>query len=159
MGHEFKVCSMFTFAVAALFPHNDVIKWKKHFPRYWLLCGEFAGHRWIPHTKASDTELWCFFDMRLNQQLSKQWSRCWFKMPSRSLWRYCNACNIVIDKNKNQLYQSWNYCALSPHDICIVAAILIQIFHCILRLQPFTYKLKFHSDVLSYAVIGSVCMV
>ena len=24
------------------------------------LCGEFAGHRWIPLTKASDTELWCF---------------------------------------------------------------------------------------------------
>ena len=24
------------------------------------LCGEFTGHRWIPPTKASDTELWCF---------------------------------------------------------------------------------------------------
>ena len=24
------------------------------------LCGEFTGHRWIPHTKASDAELWCF---------------------------------------------------------------------------------------------------
>ena len=24
------------------------------------LCGEFPGHRWIPHTKASDAELWCF---------------------------------------------------------------------------------------------------
>ena len=101
--------------VAALFPHNDVIKWKKHFPRYWLWCGEFTGHRWIPRTKASDAELWCFFDMRLNQQLSKQWRRCWFKMPSRSLWRHCNACNIVTDKNKNH--------ALSRRDIFIVAAI------------------------------------
>ena len=25
-----------------------------------LLCGEFIGHRWIPRTKASDVELWCF---------------------------------------------------------------------------------------------------
>ena len=25
------------------------------------LCGEFTGHRWIPHTKASDAELWCFY--------------------------------------------------------------------------------------------------
>ena len=25
-----------------------------------LLCGEITGHRWIPHTKASDAELWCF---------------------------------------------------------------------------------------------------
>ena len=24
------------------------------------LCGEFAGHRWIPLTKAIDVELWCF---------------------------------------------------------------------------------------------------
>ena len=24
------------------------------------LCGEFIGHRWIPHTKASDVEHWCF---------------------------------------------------------------------------------------------------
>ena len=24
------------------------------------LCGEFTGHRWIPHTKASDAELWRF---------------------------------------------------------------------------------------------------
>ena len=25
-----------------------------------LSCGEFTGHRWIPHTKASDAELWYF---------------------------------------------------------------------------------------------------
>ena len=24
------------------------------------LCGEYTGHRWIPHTKASDPEHWCF---------------------------------------------------------------------------------------------------
>ena len=33
------------------------------------LCGEFTGHRWIPHIKASDAELWCFLrsasDLRL----------------------------------------------------------------------------------------------
>ena len=33
-----------------------------------LLCEEFPGHRWIPHTKASDAELWCFLWSR---QLSK----------------------------------------------------------------------------------------
>ena len=25
-----------------------------------LLCGDFSGHRWIPLTKASDGEIWCF---------------------------------------------------------------------------------------------------
>ena len=41
--------------------HDDVIKWK-HSPLYWpfVRCGEFTGPRWIPHTKASDAELWCF---------------------------------------------------------------------------------------------------
>ena len=29
------------------------------------LCGEFTGLRWIPLTKASDAELWCFLDLRL----------------------------------------------------------------------------------------------
>ena len=24
------------------------------------LCGKLTGHRWIPRTKASDAELWCF---------------------------------------------------------------------------------------------------
>ena len=38
-------------------PHGDVIKWK-----YFTgpLCVEFTGSRWIPLTKASDAELWCF---------------------------------------------------------------------------------------------------
>ena len=39
--------------------HDDVIKWK-HFPRYWPFVMGFTVHRWIPLTKASDTELWCF---------------------------------------------------------------------------------------------------
>ena len=36
--------------------HADVIKFRDtgH------LCGEFTGPRWIPHTKTSDAELWCF---------------------------------------------------------------------------------------------------
>ena len=27
------------------------------------LCGEFTGHRWIPRTKASEAEFWCFFSI------------------------------------------------------------------------------------------------
>ena len=50
--------------------HDDVIKWK-HFPHYWPFVRGIPGHRWIPHTKASDAELWCF-DLRLNKWLSKQ---------------------------------------------------------------------------------------
>ena len=39
--------------------HDDVIKWKI-FRVTGHLCGEFIGPRWIPCTKASDAELWCF---------------------------------------------------------------------------------------------------
>ena len=38
--------------------HDDVIKWK-HFPRYWPFVPGIHRSRWIPHTKASDAELWC----------------------------------------------------------------------------------------------------
>ena len=54
------------------------------------LCGEFTSHRWIPHTNASDAELWCFLYLRLNKRFSKQWWGWWFKMPWRPLWRHCN---------------------------------------------------------------------
>ena len=45
------------------------------------VTGEFPAQR--PVARSFDV----FFDLRLNQQLSKQW---WFETPSRSLWRHCN---------------------------------------------------------------------
>ena len=44
----------------------------------------------IPLTKASDAELWCFFDLRLNKRLIKQSRPRWFETASRSFWRHCN---------------------------------------------------------------------
>ena len=49
------------------------------------LCREFTCHRWIPRTKYSDAELWCFFDMRLTIRLSKQSWGWWFETPPRPL--------------------------------------------------------------------------
>ena len=54
------------------------------------LCGEFTGPRRIPLTKAIDVGLWCFFDLRLNKQFSKQSWGWWFETQSRSLWGHCN---------------------------------------------------------------------
>ena len=48
------------------------------------VTGEFPTH-W-PVSRS----LGVFFDLRLNQQLRKQWSRRWFWTPSHSLWRHCN---------------------------------------------------------------------
>ena len=48
------------------------------------LCGEFTGHPWIPLTKASDAELWCF----LWSALASVWHHCndYFLSYGTSLW-------------------------------------------------------------------------
>ena len=66
------------------------------------VTGEFPAQR--PVTRSFDV----FYDLRLNQQLSKQWRRRWFEMPWRSLWHICNAklllplsaAPILIGKSK-----------------------------------------------------------
>ena len=57
-----------------------------------LLCGEFTGHRWIPCTKASDVELWCFLWSAawINGCVNTDEWGWWFEMPSCPLWRRCN---------------------------------------------------------------------
>ena len=54
------------------------------------LWGESTGHHWIPITEASDSELRCFLWSAPEKWLSKQSSRYWFEVPSRSLWCHCN---------------------------------------------------------------------
>ena len=39
--------------------HDDIIKWK-HFVVAGPLWGKYTGDRWIPLTKASDVDCWCF---------------------------------------------------------------------------------------------------
>ena len=56
------------------------------------LCGEFTGHRWIPHTKAGDAQLDVFFDLSWNKWSSKQSGCRWFETPSRPLWCHCSGC-------------------------------------------------------------------
>ena len=78
------------------------------------LCGEFTGHRWIPPTKASDADIWCFSVICgwingwvQNRESGRKcqdyvyikweyWSTMWFEMPSRQLWRHCNEHTILL---------------------------------------------------------------
>ena len=61
--------------------HDDVSTWK-HFRVTGPICGEFTDHRWIPHTKASDAEYWCFLwpapeDITVNKtELDIFWWSC-----------------------------------------------------------------------------------
>ena len=65
------------------------------------LCGEFTGPRWIPHTKASDAELWCFFDLCLNKRLRKQSRGWWFETLSWPLWRHRNIVAPAVKHHIN----------------------------------------------------------
>ena len=55
------------------------------------LCGEFTGPRWIPRTKTSAAELWCFLWSAPDKWLNKLWRGWWFETPSCPLWLHCNA--------------------------------------------------------------------
>ena len=64
------------------------------------LCGEFTGPRWIPRTKASDTELRFFFcDLRSKKLLSKQSWGWLFETLLYPLWRHRNdQCSWKYEK-------------------------------------------------------------
>ena len=74
---------------SASYDHDNVIKWDI-FRVTGPLCEEFAGHWWIPTTKDSDAEQWCFWICALNKWLSKQSWGWWFEAPSRSLAHHYN---------------------------------------------------------------------
>ena len=94
------------------------------------LCGEFIGHQWIPRTKASDAELWCFFDPRLIKRRSKQSRGWWFETSSRPIWRHCNVAVC-----------GWNYIFM-PQTGCRLSWSLLTI-----RLMTFMLCAKFQKDL------------
>ena len=54
------------------------------------LCGECAGHRWIPRTKVSGVELWCFL-------LSVPWINGWVNNREAGDWRHhCTHYDIIV---------------------------------------------------------------
>ena len=76
-------------------PHNRMLtSWNGNIFRVTgNLWGELTCHRWIPRTKASDAELWCFLWSALaclNERLNKQSWGWWFEKPSCPLWRHNN---------------------------------------------------------------------
>ena len=51
-----------------------------------------------------------FFDLRLNQRLSKQSWGWWFERPSCPLWRHCNAA--VSRQRAFSIYENHRYCSI-----------------------------------------------
>ena len=55
------------------------------------VTGEFPTQR--PVARSFDV----FFDLHMNERLSKQSIRRWFETPSRSSWRHCNAYLTIVN--------------------------------------------------------------
>ena len=90
--------------------HDDVIKWK-HFPRYWpFVRGIHRSRR-----KASYAELWFFFDLRLNNRLSKQSWGWWFETLSGPLWRHCNDLFSILLMNYDNVTAVRSHKLFSKH--------------------------------------------
>ena len=54
------------------------------------LCGEFTGPRWIPRQRPVTRSFDVFFDLLLNNRLSKQSWSWWFETLPWSLWHECD---------------------------------------------------------------------
>ena len=63
------------------------------------VTSEFPAQR--PVTRSFDV----FFDLRLNERLSKQWWGWWFETPSHPLWRHCNILHNAWQCNWHVLYK------------------------------------------------------
>ena len=92
-----------------------------------LVPGEFPAQRLM--TRSFDV----FFDLRLNQRLSKQSWGWWFEMLPHPLWLHCNECWIIVNwnlKNKLQWNIKWNlYIFIQENtfeNVCKIAATLLQ---------------------------------
>ena len=89
------------------------------------------------------------FDLRLKQQLSKQWVRRWFEVPSCSLWRHCNAhtpeSNEIIlspfQLNSSTHPTSWVWAP--PYQPVFSSSVMVSVPH---RLQLWSSLRYLHSS-------------
>ena len=84
-----------------------------------------------------------FFQLCLNQQLSKQWRGWWFETPSRSLWRHCNDYYIAITKQTTR--RTWDifYLLIFFRPVCVtIQTFWSRISHCWYFLYGFRLHLQ-----------------
>ena len=81
------------------FPHTDITWWRHQMETFSALLALWAGNspvtREFPPQRPVTRSIDVFFDLCLNQRLSKQSRRRWFEALSRPLWRPCNGDSLV----------------------------------------------------------------
>ena len=89
------------------------------------LCGEFTGDRWIPRTKASDAELWCF--LRYNGWANNR--KTGYLRRHRSHYDVTVMRNTVDGANENIRYYICHIYVIYIYIYTIVITVII----CIIR--------------------------
>ena len=70
--------------------HQQPSWWRHQMETFSVLLTICAGNGECPAQKRVTQSFSVFFDLHLNQYLSKQWRGWWFEMLPRSLWCHCN---------------------------------------------------------------------
>ena len=138
------------FTVKLMTYRYDAIAWWRHqmetFSALLALC---AGNSLVtdefPAQRPVTWSFYVFFDLHLNQQLSKQWRRRWFETPSRSLWRHCNGetgdatmticCLLKLDTVSLNVHGSFGHVAVIT-------------YWCINTLRPWQNGSHFPDEIL-----------
>ena len=74
------------------------------------LCGEFTGPGEFPTQRPVTRSFDVFFDLRLNNRLSKHSWGWWFETLSWSLWRHHNDNEVLLFHDVRFQPHSWNWC-------------------------------------------------
>ena len=111
------------------------------------LCGESTSHRWIPLTKASDAELWCFV-------WSAPWINGWVNnREAGDLRRHRAHYDVIV--MKGELIVLYSHIKISQQYIYVIHTILFILKHIIYTSvlksiyffavdNEHTYKLRLH---------------
>ena len=95
------------------------------------LCGEITGPGEFPAQRPVTQSFGVFFDLRLNERLSKQpWGR-WFETLSWSLWRQCNVSELFVRESQTISWPNDEYAYLEPseHILVKIQSIVVIYFH------------------------------
>ena len=108
------------------------------------LCGEFTDPRWIPRTKASDAELWCFFLIcaRIND-----WVNNGEAGDLRGNWAHYDVIVMIIAYKTLEL------------SVNLLVWYLFEYIHGCLNLHHYLLTIRMIYHCLLYHVYQKVCTV
>ena len=121
----------------------DSLTWWRHQMKTFsallaLLWGESTGHRWIPLTKASDAEVWCFLWSAPEQKFVQT-------IKTLVIWDAIAHYDVTVMNHQH-------ICCFS-HDHKVLCAWYVSLSNCI---SFYSLRTRVAYTSVNYAIIGSV---